>query len=146
MRVYQETRITQVIIAQAIKVHRKLGPGLFEKTYEECLVYELRLAGLKVEQQKACPLVYEKLQLSNAYRLDLLVEGSVIVELKSVEKITALHITQVLTYLRFTSLNVGLIINFNTMILRHGIKRVFNKTAQSSGASDPQESPEILSP
>ncbi len=127
-------------------MHRRLGPGLLEKTYEECLAYELRNCGFAVEQQKHLPLAYGRLLLTDAYRVDMLVNNSVVVELKTVEKLTGLHLAQVRTYLKCTNLSVGLLINFNSLILHEGIKRVFNKKLESSGNSQTQESPEIISP
>jgi GxxExxY protein len=146
MRAFAEHHLTEIIIGRAIEIHRTLGPGLLEKTYEECLAYELREHGVVVEQQKHLPLAYDRLLLTDAYRVDLLINNSVIVELKTVEALTELHLAQVRTYLRCTNLNVGLLINFNSLILRDGLKRVFNKKKQFSGVSVPQQSPEIISP
>ena len=122
----EENAITETVIAKAIEIHRQLGPGLFEKTYEECLAYELRNEGLVVEQQKHLPLVYRNVQLSDGYRIDMVVNDAVLVELKTVEVITALHTSQILTYLRLSDKRVGLILNFNSVTLRSGIKRVVN--------------------
>lgn len=146
MRAYAESQLTESVIGKAIQVHRRIGPGLLEKTYEECLAYELRACGFTVDQQKHLPFKYDNLLIFDAYRVDLLINNCVIVELKTVETITELHLAQVRTYLRCSSLTVGLIINFNSLLLRDGIKRVFNKNEQFSGNSEPQESPDIISP
>lgn len=121
-----ENAITEIVIGKAMALHQALGPGLLEKTYEECLAHDLRLANLVVRQQVPFPLVYGKLVLADAYRIDLLVNDSVIVELKSVETITSLHAAQLLTYLRFSRKRVGLILNFNSVTLRTGLKRIVN--------------------
>lgn len=127
-----ENATTEIIIGKAIEVHRVLGPGLLEKTYEECLAHEIRLSGLAVEQQKRLPLVYNSVRLTDAYRIDLLINDSVIIELKTVETITALHAAQLLTYLKFSGKRVGLILNFNALVLRQGIKRVINNKENNS--------------
>src|SRR3712207_6628131 len=106
-------RVTKEIIGAAIAVHRELGPGLLESAYEACLAYELTQRGLRVEQQKPLPVVYRDVHLECGYRLDLGVEDSVIVELKSVEKLAPVHQAQVLSYLRLANRQVGLLINFN---------------------------------
>jgi len=116
--------LTEKIIGAAIEVHRQLGPGLLESTYETCLAYELEQLGLRVEQQKILPLVYKKLILDQAYRIDLLVEQAVIVEVKSVKEIEAVHEAQVLTYLKHTGLHAGLLLNFNVRLLKYGINRI----------------------
>lgn len=117
-------QISSQIIGAAIEVHKALGPGLLESAYEACLDYELRQRGLQVEQQKSLPLVYKDMQLDCGYRLDLLVEDAVIVELKSVDTLQAIHTAQVLSYLRLAGLSLGLLINFNVMVLKHGIHRL----------------------
>jgi GxxExxY protein len=114
------------VIGAAIDVHRELGPGLLESVYEVCLVYELRQRGLGVERQVAQPVFYKGLQLECGYRLDLLVENRVIVELKAVEAILPIHAAQLLTYLKLRKLRLGLLINFNVPILKNGIKRLLN--------------------
>jgi GxxExxY protein len=115
--------LTEKIIGAAIEVHRHLGPGLLESAYENCLVYELERLGLKVECQKALPLVYKEIQLDQGYRLDLLVEQQVIVELKVVEQISPVHEAQILSYLKFSGCKIGLLINFNVKLLKNGIHR-----------------------
>ncbi|RUA23933.1 MAG: GxxExxY protein [Bacteroidetes bacterium] len=116
--------LTSKILECAYKVHTALGPGLLESAYEECLYYELQQSGLKVEKQKALPLVYHDVKLDAGYRLDLLVENRVIVEIKSVEALNDVHIAQVLTYLKLSKCKVGLLMNFNVKSLKHGIKRL----------------------
>ena len=111
------------IIGAAVAVHRALGPGLLESTYEACLVYELVQRGLKVEQQKALPVRYRGVYLDCGYRIDLLVEDSVIVELKAVEKLEPIHEAQLLSYLKLSGVKVGLLINFNVEVLKNGLKR-----------------------
>jgi GxxExxY protein len=118
--------ITNRIIGAAIKVHTTLGPGLLESTYHACLEYECCLAGLQFEHQVRLPIVYGDTQLEGGYRIDFLVENCVVVELKAVEKILPLHVAQLLTYLRLTTRNVGLLISFNVVHLRDGIRRVVN--------------------
>ena len=115
--------LTQKIIGAAIEVHKQLGPGLLESAYERCLAYELGLLGLHVEAQKPLPLIYKEIIIDQGYRMDLLVEDLVIVELKTVEKLTDVHEAQVLTYLRLSGRKVGLLINFNVKVLRYGIRR-----------------------
>ncbi len=111
------------IIGAAIEVHRNLGPGLLESAYEECLAYELRQKKLSYERQKELPIVYKDLKLEYGYKLDLLVEDSIIVEIKSVEKIAPVHTAQILTYMRLANIKIGLLINFNVTVLKNGIKR-----------------------
>jgi GxxExxY protein len=122
-----ENEISKIVIGDAIKVHRNLGPGLLESSYEECLLYELTKSGLKVEKQKALPLVYEEVKLDIGYRIDLLIENKVIVEVKSVEMLNDIHLAQVLTYLKLTKCKLGLLINFNEVKLVDGLRRVVNK-------------------
>jgi GxxExxY protein len=116
--------ITKEILDSAYKVHSALGPGLLESVYRKCLVYELRKKGLKVEEEKALPLVYEDVKLDCGYRIDILVENKVVVELKTVEAFTDVHTAQVLTYLKLSGNKVGLLLNFYTKSLKNGIKRL----------------------
>lgn len=116
--------ITQEILDSAFKIHTALGPGLLESAYQACLVYELRKKGLTVEVEKTLPLIYEEMKLECGYRIDLLVEQKVVVELKTVEAFKDLHIAQVLTYLKLSGNHVGLLLNFYTKSLKHGIKRL----------------------
>ena len=118
--------LTGRIIGCAMRVHTVLGAGLLESAYEACLCYELRKAGLKVEQQKPVPLIYEEVKLECAYRMDLFVESQIIVELKAVDTLHPIHTTQLLTYLQLSNHKLGLLINFNVQHLRDGIKRVAN--------------------
>ena len=114
---------TGEIISAAIAVHRELGPGLLESTYEACLFYELEQRGLKVEKQRELPVRYRGVHLDCGYRIDLLVEDSVIVELKSVDNLLPIHEAQLLSYLKLSGIKVGLLINFNVEILKNGVKR-----------------------
>jgi GxxExxY protein len=116
--------ITEQIIGAAIAVHRELGPGLLESAYRACLIHELTHRGLQVEQEKAISVVYQGMQIGCGYRIDLLVERTVIVELKAVERVEPIHTAQLLSYLRLSGLHVGLLLNFNTALLRDGIRRI----------------------
>ncbi len=116
-------QITHEILDSAYKVHSALGPGLLESAYQACLVYELRRKGLRVELEKPLPLVYEEVKLDCGYRIDILVENKVVVELKTVEAFTDVHTAQVLTYLKLSGNKVGLLLNFYTKNLKNGIKR-----------------------
>jgi len=118
--------ITENIIRSAIEVHRALGPGLLESAYEACLAFELSQRGLKVEQHKPLPVVYRDVKLECGYRIDLLVEDSVIVEIKAVDALISIHQAQLLSYLRLSGCKVGLLINFNVKILKDGLRRVVN--------------------
>lgn len=115
--------VTKAIIGAAIDIHRALGPGLLESTYEACLEYELLQRGLQVERQKPLPVVYRDVRLDCGYRVDLLVEDSVIVEVKSVERLLPIHEAQLLSYLRLSGHRIGLLMNFNTKVLKDGIRR-----------------------
>jgi len=117
---------TRLIIGGAIRVHRVLGPGLFESAYELCLVYELRRAGLDIVTGQSVPICYEGVTLATGYRLDIVVNQLVIIELKSVNALAPIHTAQMITYLKLTGLPVGLLINFNVPILKNGIKRLLN--------------------
>lgn len=126
-----ENQISKEVLHASIKVHRTLGPGLLECSYEECLFFELRKRGLFVEKQKALPLIYEEQKLEVGYRIDLLVERKVIIEIKSVERLNDVHLAQLLTYLKLADLNLGLLINFNVVLLKHGYKRIINNSVNS---------------
>lgn len=119
----EENTHTGRIIGAAIDVHRALGPGLLESAYEACLVYELRLRKMKVESQKALPLFYKDVMLDCGYRADLVVDNQVLVEIKSIAKIAAIHEAQMLSYLRMSDCKYGLLINFNVKLLKEGIRR-----------------------
>ena len=115
--------ITQKIIGCAIEVHRNLGPGLLESAYEECLGYELIKMGLIIKRQQPTPVVYKEIKLECGYRIDILVENSVVVELKVVETFNPVHEAQILTYMKFANKSIGLLINFNVTVLKNGVKR-----------------------
>ncbi|MDF1558412.1 MAG: GxxExxY protein [ANME-2 cluster archaeon] len=119
-------KISEEIIGAAMQVHTTLGPGLLESAYEACLKYELEKSGLKVLSQVGLPVIYDGIQIDIGYRLDLLVEDAVIVELKAVKELTPLHNAQLLSYLKLSELQLGLLINFNVVRLRSGIKRMVN--------------------
>lgn len=116
--------VFKVVLDCSFKVHSSLGPGLLESAYLECLYYELLHAGLSVEKQKAMPLIYKEVKLDAGYRIDLFVEGCVVVEIKSVEALCDIHMAQILTYLRLSKCQLGLLANFNVEHLKNGIKRV----------------------
>lgn len=116
--------VTEAVIGAAIEVHRTLGPGLLESTYEECLAYELHLCGVRFERQRPLPVRYKQVRLDCSYRLDLVVQEAVVVELKSVERLEPIHTAQLLTYLRLSGLRVGLLMNFNVPVLRAGLRRL----------------------
>lgn len=118
-----QTILTERIIGRAIEVHRGIGPGLLESVYEECLSFELREAGIPHERQVPLPVQYKSVRLNCGYRLDLVVEHKVIVEIKSVERIVPIHEAQILTYLRLSGLKVALLLNFNTTALKDGLRR-----------------------
>jgi GxxExxY protein len=115
--------LTSKIIGAAIEVHRALGPGLLESAYEACLIYELQLRGLKVECQKSMPVFYKDVMLDCGYRLDIVVEDKVIVEIKSISEITPIHEAQIISYLKMSDYKIGLLINFNVKMLKDGIRR-----------------------
>lgn len=116
-------KVTKEVIGAAIEVHKHLGPGLLESAYEECLSYELTQRGLKIERQKPVPIIFKEVKLDCGYRIDILVNDSVIIELKSVDALIPIHEAQILTYLKFANKQVGLLINFNVKLLKEGIKR-----------------------
>jgi len=123
-----ENELASIIFEAGLKVHRSLGPGLLESAYEECLFYELTNLNLSVEKQKALPLIYGKVKLDAGYRIDLLVEGKLIIEIKAVEVLNDLHMAQILTYLKLSKCKLGLLMNFNSVLFKNGIKRVINGT------------------
>jgi GxxExxY protein len=116
-------KITQNIIGCAIEVHRNLGPGLLESAYEECLAFELNKAGLEIKRQIPTPVIYKGVKLDCGYRIDILVENIVVIELKVVDEINPVHEAQILTYMKFSKKIVGLLINFNVTVLKNGIRR-----------------------
>lgn len=121
-----ENQLSGIIIGCALEVHRELGPGLLESAYEVCMMHELKREGLSVSQQVPLPIVYKGVRLEAGYKLDIVVENSVILELKSVDYLADIHTAQLLTYLKLKNLKLGLLINFNTVLIRNGIKRVVN--------------------
>ena len=121
-----ENEISRIVFDAGLKVHKTLGPGLLESAYEECIYYELLKGGLKLEKQKALPLGYEEVKLEIGYRADLLIENKFIVEIKSVEALNDIHLAQVLTYLKLANCKLGLLINFNVLLFKDGVKRVIN--------------------
>ncbi len=122
----EENEISNVIIGVAIELHKSLGPGLLESAYENALVYDLREKGFDVKQQVAMPFVYKEVKLDVGYRIDLIVENKVLLEIKSVEELAPVHYSQVLTYLKLSNLKLGLLVNFNTKLLKDGIHRIVN--------------------
>ncbi|MGD9928696.1 MAG: GxxExxY protein [Mangrovibacterium sp.] len=121
-----ENEISRIIVDAAFAIHQQLGPGLFESVYEEILVYELIEQGLLVERQKAVPVIWKERKLDHGFRADLVVNNKVIIEIKSVEALAQVHYKQLLTYLRLTSIKLGLLINFNETLIKSGIHRVVN--------------------
>jgi len=119
----RDSKLTGKLIGCAIEVHKILGPGLLESAYEECLAFELSKAGLSLMRQKPVPVVYKTINLECGYRIDLLVENEVVVELKSIDVFAPVHTAQILTYMKFAEKNIGLLINFNVTKLVDGIKR-----------------------
>lgn len=120
-------KVTEAVIGSAIEVHRTLGPGLLESAYEECLCREMELRGISFQRQAPLPVTYKGLKVEAGYRLDLLVEGQVVVEIKAVEAIHEVHAAQLLTYLKLGNWRVGLLINFNVPVLTSGIRRIANR-------------------
>lgn len=114
----------KMILDSAFEVHKALGPGLLENTYKQCLAYELNSKGLTVEVEKELPVVYKNVQLECGYRIDILVEKKIIIELESVEKLNDVHLAQILSYMKLADVKLGLLVNFNNKCLKHGIKRV----------------------
>lgn len=122
----KENKITEKIIGAAIEVHKALGPGLLESAYQKCLLFELKSLGLKVEKELALPIVYKKIKLDHGYRIDLLIENTIVIELKTVESFTDVHSAQILTYMKLGNYPLGLLINFHTKLLKNGLKRFIN--------------------
>ena len=119
-----EDSLTNQIIGSAIEVHRALGPGLLESAYEICLIHELQQAGMQIEHQKPLPIVYKNITLDCGYRLDVVVEKKVIIEIKSINDFAPIHEAQIVSYLKLSGCRIGLLINFNVKILKHGIRRI----------------------
>jgi len=122
-----ENEISRIIIGAAMEVHKKTGPGMLESFYEKCLLVELKKTNLIIEKQKEVELVYDDLHLGACYRADLIVENKVLIELKAVDEIAPIHLTQTYTYIKLLNFKLGILINFNTILLKDGIRRVVNK-------------------
>ncbi|MEO5802054.1 MAG: GxxExxY protein [Verrucomicrobiota bacterium] len=127
-------KLSESLIGFCIEIHRRLGPGLLESAYEECLCYELSVAQITFERQKPLPVIYKDVKLDCGYRLDLVVENKLIVELKCVENILPIHQAQLLTYLKLSNFPLGLLVNFNVPVLKNGIKRVVNNFRENSAS------------
>ncbi|QIK53828.1 GxxExxY protein [Dysgonomonas sp. HDW5A] len=121
-----ENELSKIVFEAGLKIHRILGAGLFESAYEECLYYELCKQGIKVEKQKVLPLIYEDVILEAGYRIDLIVEDKLIIEIKAVKELTDIHKAQIITYLKLSKCKLGLLINFNTLLFKDGVKRIAN--------------------
>ena len=121
-----EDEISKIVFDCALKVYKSLGPGLLESAYEECLFYELNKTGLEVKKQKPLPLIYEDVKLEIGYRVDLIIENKVIIEIKAVEAFNDIHLAQILTYLKLSECKLGMLINFNVTLIKDGIRRVVN--------------------
>lgn len=119
-----ENELASLVIGEAIDIHKAIGPGLLEKVYTECLYYRLLRSGLKVEKERAIPVIFEEVRMECGYRADLIVENKLILEIKSIDIIADIHIARTLTYLKFCNCKLGLIINFNVVVLKNGIKRI----------------------
>lgn len=119
-------KITENIIGAAIEVHKELGPGLLESAYQDCLFHELKALGYSVQKEVSRPIIYKDITLDHGYRIDILVENKIVIELKTVEKFTDVHTTQILTYKKLGDYPIGLLFNFNTKLLKNGIKRFIN--------------------
>jgi GxxExxY protein len=122
----QLNSLSENIIGSAIEVHRQLGPGLLESAYQNCLLYELTKRGLNVEMEKSLPIIYKDIKLDHGYRIDLLVDNRVVIEIKAVESLTDVHTAQMMTYLKLGNYQLGLILNFHVTVLKAGIKRLIN--------------------
>jgi GxxExxY protein len=118
-------QITEQIIESAIHVHKALGPGLLESAYQRCLAHHLRKRGLTIDEEVSLNLKFEDLTICGAYKIDMIVERAVLLELKAVESLSTIHVSQAITYLKFSGLEAGLILNFNSVVLREGLRRVF---------------------
>lgn len=121
-----EEEVIKIVLDEAFHIHKTIGPGMLENVYQTCLSYRLRQRGLIVELEKPIPVIFEEIKMDCGYRADIVVEGKVIVETKNIDAIADIHIAQLLTYLRFLNLRHGLILNFKTVLLKNGIKRVLN--------------------
>lgn len=123
---FTENEIATIVFESSLKFHKNLGPGLLESAYQECLIHEIKKKGLFIEKEKPLPLIYEDIKLDLGYRIDIMLENKFIIELKSVEALNDIHLAQILTYLKLTNCKLGMLINFNVTLLKHGVKRVIN--------------------
>ncbi|ASK30973.1 GxxExxY protein [Chryseobacterium sp. T16E-39] len=123
-----ENEISRIVYESGYLVHKSLGPGLLESAYEECIFYELKKHGLFIEKQKPMPLIYDEIKLDVGYRLDFLIENKFVLEIKSVESLHDIHLAQILTYLRLSNCKLGMLMNFNSLHFKNGVKRVINGT------------------
>jgi GxxExxY protein len=121
-----ENELSKIVFDLGLKIHKSLGAGLLENAYEECLFYELQKQGVYVEKQKGLPLIYKDVKLDVGYRIDLFIENKLIIEIKSVETLNDVHLAQILTYLKLSKCKLGMLINFNTVYFKNGVKRVVN--------------------
>lgn len=126
MQQFNENELSNIIIGCAIEVHKQLGPGLLESAYQECLSFELKKKGLEVQKEKPMPIIYKEVKLDHGYRIDLLVNNKVVIEIKTVDVFTEVHTAQVLTYLKLGNYKLGILLNFYVPILKNGIKRIVN--------------------
>ena len=124
----KENEIANIVFNLGLKIHKALGPGHLESAYVECLAFEIKKANLKVEKQKALPLIYEAVHLDAGYRIDLMIDNKLIIEAKSIEALNDLHFAQVLTYLKLSNCKLGLLINFNSLLFKDGVRRIINGT------------------
>jgi len=138
--VHRDNDLTEKIIGAAIEVHRHLGPGLLEAVYEECLCYELSQRGLRFQRQVHLPITYKGVKVESAYKMDLVVEDAIVIEIKAIEDMLPVHSAQLLTYLKSSNKRVGLLINFNVPVLRNGLKRIVNHYA------GPRPTPNVSAP
>jgi GxxExxY protein len=122
-----ENQLSKIAVDCIFKVHTNLGPGLLESTYEVCLMYELKKANLEVRNQIALPVIYDEVKLDAGYRIDIMVENKLLLEIKSVEALNDIHLAQVITYLKLNKIRLGLLVNFNVTLIKNGIRRVANQ-------------------
>jgi GxxExxY protein len=123
-----ENELSKIVFECGLKVHRALGPGLLESAYEECLFYELNKTGVHIEKQKGLPLMYNEVKLDIGYRIDLILDNKLIIEIKAVDALNDIHLAQILTYLKLSGCKLGLLINFNSVLFKDGVKRIINGT------------------
>ena len=131
-----ENELTRRIIGLAIEIHKSLGPGLLESSYKECLYFRLKMEGYSVEKEKPMPLIYKEVKLDCGYRIDILVENKIVIEIKSLEALNEVHFAQTLTYMKLGNYKLGLLINFNVTLLKNGIKRIVNRYEESMTLKD----------